>query len=262
EGLSGAECATSAGGRYCLPVSQDTAALSGCAVVFVFVKATATAVVAKGLPDWVGPATIVVTLQNGLGNREALEEALGRPVVAGTTAVGAARSGLGTVLAGGNGPTVVGGGGDGQAAQVAGLLAQAGLPVSITPNPQKAIWEKAVVNAAINPLGALLRVPNGQLLNNPSVSELQQDIIAEAVMAAGLDGVQLDAGELFVSTQNVCRQTASNRCSMLQDIEAGRSTEIDAINGRVLAIAAAAGHQLPVNSVICRLVRSASFLSL
>ncbi len=132
----------------------------------------------------------------------------------------------------------------------------AGIPVRTVPDLELELWRKALVNAAINPVTALHRVPNGALLSPPYRDEARE-LLREAQRAAGAAGVPFSDRDADASLERVLRATADNRSSMLQDVERGRPTEIDAISGEIVRAAAARGIDLPATrAVIARLGRA------
>ncbi len=129
----------------------------------------------------------------------------------------------------------------------------AGLPVRTVPDLEVELWRKALVNAAINPVTALHRVPNGRLLEPPLRDEAGA-LLREAQRAAAAAGFPFSDRDADASLERVLRATAENRSSMLQDVERGRPTEIDAISGEILRTAAARGIDLPATrAVVARL---------
>ena len=108
----------------------------------------------------------------------------------------------------------------------------------------------------INALTAILGVPNGELLNLPESQKVMARAVAEAVEMAQLDGVHLHTPDEIERVKDVCRSTAANISSMLQDVRRQRKTEIDYINGAVVHLAARNGVAAPVNEVLTALVRS------
>ncbi|MDF2629127.1 MAG: panE 1 [Symbiobacteriaceae bacterium] len=232
-------------------------------LLVVMVKACATAEAVRWAAGAVGPGTVALTLQNGLGNAEALAEALGPGrVLAGTTAQGATLLGPGVVRHGGAGATYLapwapGGLASEMAPRVAALLAEAGLPATVADDPRPLIWAKLAINCGINALTALLRVPNGELLNRPGACRLMEAAAREAGAVARAAGVVLPEDPVE-RVRQVARATGANRSSMLQDVERGRRTEIDAINGAVAERGRALGVPAPVNETLADLVRSLS----
>lgn len=261
----GLAIATPTGGlRVFRPAAAyDPAQIGRADLVLVFCKSYDTRAAAASLPPLMHQGTIILTLQNGLGNVEALCEAVPREhVMAGVTHQGAYVSGPGRVDHAGSGETIVGEidePRDSQRAQLlAAALTAAGLPASASDNIKGVQWAKAIVNAAINPLTAILRVRNGKLLEIPEALALMQQVTAEGEAVACAAGVSLPPGvsPLWAKAQETARQTAANRSSMLQDILHGRRTEIDSINGAIVREGAGLGVPAPVNLALTGIVRA------
>lgn len=229
-----------------------------CDLVLVFVKSYHTAAVASELTPIVGSGTVVLTLQNGLGNVEALAEGVPRnQILAGTTGQGANVLGPGRVHHAGVGETVIGEL-DGRVTERLRLVSQvfneAGLPASTSTNIEGIMWGKLLVNIAINPLTAILRVRNGQLLDVPAAMEVMKEAVSEGLEVARRAGVHIPYSDPWLRVLEVARLTAANRSSMMQDVEAGRRTEIDFINGAVVREGVRLGVITPVNLTLTRLV--------
>ncbi len=124
------------------------------------------------------------------------------------------------------------------------LLEEAGFAVRVVPQFEREVWRKALVNAAINPVTALRGVPNGALLEGAAHTEALT-LLAEARVAAGAAGFRFSEAEAVRDFERIARATASNRSSMLQDLDRGRPTEIDAISGEILRVAGSHGIDLP-----------------
>jgi 2-dehydropantoate 2-reductase len=135
------------------------------------------------------------------------------------------------------------------------LLRAAGFDACATTEIEGVLWNKAVVNAAINPLTALWRVPNGDLLACEDRRALLATLAQEAASVAIARGVVIAPQDIAARVEAVCHATAANRSSMLQDIERGRPTEIDSINGVIVAEGRRLGVPTPVNETVWRLVR-------
>lgn len=221
-------------------------------LLLVAVKAYDTVRALRRVRALVGPETTVLSLQNGWGNLERMQRALGnrgRPAL-GVTAQGATLLGAGHVRHAGQGQTVVGR----DAAPAASLLRRCGVPVEVVEDVRPAVWGKLAVNAGINPLSAISGLPNGQLAELPPLRRLVLRAAAEAEAVARAAGVQppWPAGERALA---VCRATAQNLSSMLQDVLRGRRTEVDFINGAVVRLGRRLGVPAPLNAVLWRLVR-------
>ena len=138
---------------------------------------------------------------------------------------------------------------------LARMLADAGLEARIEPEITAARLAKLLVNVAINPLAALFRVPNGALLEPPH-RVLLDALVREALPVLRANGLELDEAAALARVHGVARATAANRASMLQDVLAGRHTEIDAITGALLSMAEAAGLEVPTHRAVHTLVRT------
>jgi 2-dehydropantoate 2-reductase len=125
------------------------------------------------------------------------------------------------------------------------------------PHVLPVLWKKLAVNAVINPLTAILRVPNGELLHRPPLDPLIAEIVEEVWRVAARHKIPLPTPpELAEEVRRVCRGTASNRSSMLRDVEEGRPTEIDSINGAVVRLGRERGALVPANLALTSLVRT------
>ncbi|MGQ9842801.1 MAG: ketopantoate reductase family protein [Spirochaetota bacterium] len=236
-------------------ISNDPSILAEADVIFLFIKSFATSDAITTIQPYIKTDAIVVTLQNGIGNVEQIASMIKNPLIYGTTTIGATKLSPAHVRFGGIGSIIIGGDSSWHCSTVHSLLKQAGLSVTIASNPKKTLWEKAIINAAINPLGALLEVPNGMLIQNSDTLYIMTHVILEACQVAHADGISIDSNQMIEATVTVCRNTQNNFCSMLQDILAKRKTEIDSINGAVIDIAKRHNIDTSYNSTIYRLVK-------
>jgi 2-dehydropantoate 2-reductase len=129
------------------------------------------------------------------------------------------------------------------------LLEGARVPVEAVPEFEREVWRKALVNAAINPVTAAHGVPNGELLKEPHRTEALE-LLGEALAVARASGFGFTSEEVTRDFERIVRATAANRSSMLQDLDRGRPTEIDAISGELLREAARHGLELPATKAI------------
>jgi 2-dehydropantoate 2-reductase len=225
------------------------------------VKAPQTRAAALDLPLLMSRGGLALTVQNGLGNLEEMAREAGpERLLAGVAFLGVTREAEGRVIHAGAGPIYLGVPAGSrvspaQVAEVAQVFIRAGLECQVKDDVEAVLWEKLVLNVAINPLTALLRVPNGALRELPEAWELALRAAREAQQVARAAGVPL-AGDLEARLSQVCSLTAANRSSMLQDVLAGRPTEIEALNAQVTARGAALGLPTPVNQVLTQLLRA------
>jgi 2-dehydropantoate 2-reductase len=136
------------------------------------------------------------------------------------------------------------------------MLRQAGFSVEDAPDPDELLWGKLVINAAINPLTALLGVPNGELLQRPTARALLASLAREAAAVAATQGLTLPYPDPIAAAQETARRTAANRSSMLQDVQRGAPTEIDAICGAILRAGEQYGVPTPTNRIVWQLVKA------
>jgi 2-dehydropantoate 2-reductase len=250
--------------RYAIRVdaSSSPEILRGCDPVFMFVKSYHTADASRELAGRLMKDSTIVTLQNGIGNADTIAEFIPRTrIVYGSTTIGATKLDERTVSYGGGVEITIGGRDGGRVNRLRDLLEGLGLSVAVHPNPDEAVWRKAIINAGINPLGALLGVPNGRLVRDVHAASLMESLVSEAVSVSHALGIELDPAEMISAAKNVCEKTAANLCSMLQDLKAGRRTEIESINGVIVRYGREHGVPTPVNDAVCRLVRSRESLA-
>jgi 2-dehydropantoate 2-reductase len=137
-------------------------------------------------------------------------------------------------------------------------FSMSGFTVELTDDLATLVWGKLIINAAINPLTALLEVPNGDLLVRESARELMQAAAEEAANVASAAGVHLPYDDPVERVEQVARLTAQNHSSMLQDIRRGAPTEIDAISGAICREGDAQGLDTPIAWSLWQLVRAKS----
>lgn len=228
-------------------------------LVLVLVKSWQTERAAGQATRILTEAGLALTLQNGLGNLERLARATGWDRAAlGVTSEGATMLGPGLVRHAGHGRTHLATtrATIGRLEVVARLLNQAGFAVELVDNAEGLVWGKVAVNAGINPLTALLQVPNGFLARHKGARKIMVQAAQEAAAVAHAQGIHLPYSDAGAQAMAVAEATASNLSSMAQDAARGASTEIEAICGQIVA----RGQQLqvptPTNEVLLNLVRA------
>ena len=200
-----------------------------------------------------------VTLQNGIGNVEALAEALGRDrVAAGLSYHSAAIRGPGEVSHTHAGPTWLGELSGAATPRIEGLAAAlrtAGFTSTIVPDIQGLIWAKFVHNSAINAICAVTGLRVGEISSHPGADELQTRVIEEALAVVRAHGIVLPDPDLMGSIKAFCR-VKFNKPSMLQHVEQGKRTEIDALNGAIVRLGQRLGVPTPYNEALVWLTRA------
>lgn len=209
---------------------------------------------------FLGERGLVMVVSNGLGNLE-IAESLWDPgrCLVGTNTYGATRLGQTGVRSQGEGILTVACRPQASAAwaQLPGLAQhlRRGLEIVVSTDAAATIWHKAAVNCAINPVAALLGVPNGALLESPAYG-LAEAIVREVTSVARAHGVNLADDVVLQSLRHVCESTRDNRCSMLVDLEMGRETEISSLCEEVVRRAHACGLDAAANAAMAQLIRA------
>ncbi|GIW71204.1 MAG: 2-dehydropantoate 2-reductase [Planctomycetota bacterium] len=249
------------GARVCLlgRGQRATAAHGPADLVLLTAKSYDTEAALAAAAAAVGERTVVATLQNGLGNAERIAARFGgERTAAGATTHAAQRTSGGAVLHTARGPTALAPwapAGRARLAEVVEALGRAGLQVVLEDDPVRLLWRKLVVASGILPVTALLGLPNGALAVPGPAQELALAAAAEAARVAEASGIMLDLDPSRALIE-VAQRTAANRSSMLQDLQARRRTEIDAIAGAVVAAAGRSGVAAEIQRALWLLVRA------
>jgi 2-dehydropantoate 2-reductase len=240
---------------YPVRTAKDPSKVQKSHLALVCVKSWQTERASQQLAGCLAREGVALTLQNGMGNFETLENLLGPQ-----------RAALGTTTAGANmlAPGIVRPGGEGvisledqkRTRLLRELFSTSGFAVQTVADPVELLWGKLVINAAINPLTALLNVPNGELLARPQARSLMGAAAKEAAAVAAAQGILLPYPDPAAAAESVAARTAANLSSMLQDVLRGSPTEIDAISGAVVRAGEAASLPVPVNRTLWNLVKA------
>ena len=240
---------------YQVHATDDPREVSGAKYALVLVKSWQTERAANQLKDALADDGLAITLQNGIGNRERLIHDLGPGRVSlGVTTTGATLLGPGLVKMGGEGVISL------EQNQALGpfeaALRSSNFNLHIVDDARSLIWGKLVINAAINPLTALLRITNGELLEHPRVRKVMSALARETAEVANAEQVHLPFSNPVDAAEDVARKTSKNISSMFADVQRGAPTEIDAISGAVTKMAEKHGIKTPYNRACWQLVRA------
>lgn len=228
-------------------------------VVIMCVKAHRTRQAGTTIAPWMGPDTNILTLQNGLGNMEILEEIFGEEMVlGGVTAQGATLIGPGKVRHAGQGETLIGPSDrlEDRVKEIVSSFDSAGLETRAVDKVTDLIWGKLVINVGINALTALTRLKNGQLPQTEGTKTVMKQAVNEAVAVAHAKGIHLPYTDPLARVIEVCRATSDNVASMLQDTLNKRITEVEFINGAIVREAQSLDIPSPVNNILTCLVQA------
>ena len=229
----------------------------GTELALVLVKSYQTEKIAKEIKKFLSPNGVALTLQNGLGNYEALAHELGEERVA----QGVAMQGANMIEAGR--------GRDGGKGSIhvmehprfqkwLGVLGSANIEVHESPiiNLRSLLWNKLLINVPINPLTAILRLTNGELLKREDALKIADQSVDECLAVMIAKGITPPRPSPHNRYREVLAATSANRSSMFQDILRGAPTEIESINGTVVREGKRLGMPTSINETLWRLVKS------
>ena len=243
-----------------LACTNDPQTAAPADLALILVKSHQTQQAAETAAQLLAPKGVALTLQNGLGNLETLTAVLGQNHAnLGITSEGAALLEPGVVRHAGTGHTYVADSAETAVPpqEIVALFQAAGFSTSLSANAHGLVWGKLAINAGINPLTAVLQVPNGFLAENELARRLMQQAAAEVAQVAAAQNIQLPFANAAAQALTVAQATAANHSSMRQDLANGRPTEIGAICGAVVDFGRRLGVATPVNAVLQTAVQQA-----
>lgn len=239
-------------------------------LVLICVKSFHTTAAVHQIASKVGSDALVVSLQNGLGNYEAIRDAVGQEralagrVIFGAQVIEKAHAKV-TVYAE---PVMIGSPVNAvdtkRIETIAKALSDAGIPTQATTEINKFIWSKMLYNCSLNPLSALFNVPYGRLLESESTCNLMRQVVEEIFAVAHAHGVEQfwNQPEQYVELLfgRLIPDTAEHFASMAQDLQANRQTEIEALNGSIVKLGKEKGIDCRANEFLSEMVRAAEVL--
>lgn len=232
-------------------------------LVILFVKDTASRAALIGYRRLISDSSLLLSLQNGMGNEEIMEEFADRSnIFLGTTKHNCVSLAPGVIYHSGSGITHVGSpSGSKGAAVIRDCFRSSGIETEECEDVKRLLWEKLFVNMTINPITAVLGTKISLIAESDPAKQLAKALIDEAVAVAERDGEVFDADEVFGGLISTARALSSGTASMCQDIEHGRRTEIDFINGAVVRLGEKYGVPAPTHKAICLMVKAKESLS-
>lgn len=243
-----------------VPATTDVQKNGPVDVAIVFVKGQHTDAAVRSSLPLIGPKTHIVSLQNGWGNIEKISAIVGEDrVVPGVSIHSVNVLAPGRVRHAGKGPTYVGeldGRKSERVSEITKMLIGAGFDAHETIDVMKVIWSKLSLNVCSLPMCALLGLPSGKLLDHDATLTLMRNLLNEIIQVAGSRGIPLDYEEQWKLITSQLERARSVRCSMLQDVENGRQTEIETITGAVVREGQRFGISTPHNSVLLWMIRA------
>lgn len=229
-------------------------------LVIICTKSYDTKNAIKAAADIIKENTLVLTLQNGVGNVQIIQDAIGEErVVGGISNLGATLLGDGHVRHAGRGETVIGRP-DGKIPvamrDIREIFNKVGLDTRISRDIKSLIWSKLIINVGINSLTAVTHLNNGRLIEFEGTRQILKEAVTEAVRVAKRKRIKLIYDDPLSKVESVCEATATNVASMLQDVLREKRTEIDFINGVIVRQGKSLGIKTPVNELLVALVKT------
>ena len=239
---------------------QSASEVDNADLVIVTTKTYDTVTAAKSAKHLIDAGASILLIQNGLGTEELVAKALNTTkVLRATTCMGALRTSPGVVTATGCGLTEIGS----RYAEnydlverLSMMMKEVGFDVRTSENIEGVVWTKTLVNCGINPVGALTGLSNGDVYKNQALRGLIVRLVKEAVQVVEALGVELTTEDPVRYALGTAKATGDNINSMLQDLQAGKRTEIDAITGEVIRLAKQFGIETPSSDAVYALVKA------
>ena len=228
-------------------------------VIFVFTKTGATAQAIRAVSHMIDDATCLVSVQNGLGNDDLLADFVGyERVIYGTTTAPADLLGPGHVVSHGQHLTQINAARADSAkiaAQLATMLTSADMPTVVNDDIDAVIWGKVAFNTAINAICALVKGTPGTLADSAYLSNLARAVVMESCAVAHADGIMIDPQNVLAIIEMAGREHRTHKPSMVHDVMAMRQTEIDALNGAIIALGKKHNIATPLNETLFALIK-------
>lgn len=238
--------------------STELSAAHGAAVVLFCVKTTDTITVARELAKFIDPTAVTVSLQNGVENVDQIRATAKINALPAVVYIAASVPDPGCVKHAGRGDLVLGPPGE-PVERLALLFNRAGVPCRISENILGELWTKLLWNCALNAISALGQARYGQIAENSDARNLVKAVVDEVLAVAKAAHVVLpgldDGQAAMAGAMQIATQMAGAFSSTAQDINRGRRTEIDSLNGYISRRGAELGIPTPINHTLSTLVK-------
>lgn len=228
-------------------------------LIIVFVKDTATKAALESNADLIKEDTLLLSLQNGLGNFEIMEEFADKSrILLGTTKHNCVTLSFGEIYHSGAGITHIGSpiGNNEAAKKISDMFNESGIETEACTDVKKLLWQKLFINMTINSVTALLDSHISVIADSAGASSAAKKLIDEAVSVAKADGEEFDNEKVYKDVIETARRLGTGKASMCQDMENKRKTEIDFINGAVVKLGRKYGIETPFHSLIVDLIHA------
>jgi 2-dehydropantoate 2-reductase len=245
---------------YRVKASAEPAEVGERDVIMNFVKCYHTEAAVSAAKPMMGRDTAVLTLQNGWGNAPKIAEIVGEDkVLVGLTYHSGTLLAPGHVKHPGQGMTFVGeptGKATPRLEAIGAALKSGGFDVTLSGTILTEVWKKLCLNVCTLPTSALLRFFAHQLVAHEGTKDEMRALLGEAIAVAKAQGIALDFDERWHAITSLLEKAIGGKASMLQDVEAKRRTEIDVINGAIVAAGRTHGVTTPHNDAMVNLVKA------
>jgi 2-dehydropantoate 2-reductase len=248
--------------RIPVGASTEIAAAADADLILFSVKSQDSDATGRQLAPLVGDGALIVSLQNGVDNVERLRAAAGLDPIAAVVYVASSMPAPGCIRHSARGDLLIGdmprrrgGPRDTALARVAGWFEAAGVPCRVSADIEADLWTKLITNAALNPLSAVVHATYGDIVALPESRETIRQLVLECVAVARAGGVALPGVDFVQTNWSFAEAVGPVYASTAQDLERGRRTEIDALNGFIVRRGAELGVPTPVNQALLALVK-------
>ncbi|MDP2044246.1 MAG: 2-dehydropantoate 2-reductase [Candidatus Omnitrophota bacterium] len=229
-------------------------------LILICVKSFHTKQAVEQIKPLLGQNTKILTLQNGMGNIEAIAELTGEErVIGGVTNEGATLIDIGKIRHAGRGETIIGmidGKTPVEMRGIREIFNKVGFETKMSRDIKSLIWSKLIINVGINALTAITGLPNGKLTEFEGTKRILREAVTEAVRIAKRKRIKLIYEDPLAKVEAVCEGTSTNLSSMLQDVLRKKRTEIDFINGVIVRLGQELGISVPTNKLLVDLVKT------
>lgn len=229
-------------------------AIAGVDIVLVCVKSPDTKAAGLQMRPHLSPDTAVLSLQNGISNAETLSDILGQEVIPVVVYAAVEMAGVGHVRHKGRGELILGSGARAEVA--AQILADSGVKLEVSDQAQAALWTKFIVNCVVNGISALSRQPYGVIAAQEGAEALMKGLMEECLALAKAEGIAMPHN-FWLNIQGIITGMPQQYSSTAQDVLRGKISEIDQLNGEVVARAKRYDLAVPFNNAVWVLTRLA-----
>jgi len=246
--------------RIRVAATTEMSAIRDCSLILFSVKANDTAETAKQIAPFLQPDATVVCLQNGVDNADRVRAATNVVTVPAVVYVAVSVPEFGRVKHLARGDLIIGPLSE-RTTEVANVFNRAAISCRISENIEGELWVKLLCNCALNAISALGHARYGQIVQSGDAKQLMQDVVDEVLAVARAAGVVLpgvdDRESGMAAAMKIATQMADALSSTAQDLNRGRPTEIDALNGYIVRQGAALAVPVPINGALFTLVKLA-----